>query len=174
MLLTQKHRDQITGAFCIFFYVLMLHKLWNGFLLFQIEPQLYSTRFDLSTWLLMNTGVHQLLLNNRTALLTFDLVFYSLPLIYWLVYKRSIRAASFVAVAMLVFNFIYLQCYSLYPANSIESFTAWMVFPLLLMTTTLPGFYFVLKSIRYFFLFFFFSSGVWIIIQVGLFNIAQM
>jgi hypothetical protein len=174
MQLTQKHRDEITWLYCLVFYALMFLKLWNGFLLFQVKPFIFNTRFDLVTWLFMNTGIHQWLLNNPFGWLAFDVLFYILPIVYLSCYKKSVRLAGAVSISMFIFNFIYIQCYTLYPNNSIESFTAWILFPLLLMTTKLKAFYHILHALRYFFLFFFASAAVWKFVQGGIFNINQM
>lgn len=174
MPLTEQHRKQIIHAFCIIFYLLLLLKLWNGFLLYQIKPILFNTRFDLVTWLVMKTGIHQWLLNNPFGWLAFDITFYLIPLVYLLAYKRSIRLASVVAIIMLIVNYIYIQCYTLYPANSIEGFIPWLLFPFLLMAVNLRSFYFILHALRYFFLFFFVSAAIWKFVQGGVFNINQM
>lgn len=174
MPLTEQHRKHIIYAFCILFYLLMLLKLSNGFLLFQLKPFLFNTRFDLVTWMLMKTGLHQLLLNSPKLWLAFDIAFYSMPLLYLLSRFKSVHTASVVAVIMLIVNFVYIQCYTLYPVNSIESFIPWLLFPFLLMCIDLRTFYFILHGLRYFFLFFCISAGIWKIAQGGLFNTGQM
>jgi hypothetical protein len=75
---------------------------------------------------------------------------------------------------MLIVNWVYIQCYTLYPTSSIESYTAWLLFPLLFITTNIKSFYFFLHGLRYFFLFFFASAGVWKLVQLGAFNTEQM
>lgn len=152
----------------------MFLKLKNGFLLYQLKPILFNARFDLFTWMVMKTGVHQWLLANPPGWIAFDIAFYLMPLLYLLAYKKSIRLASITAIIMLIVNFTYIQCYTLYPANSIESFTAWLLFPFLLMATDLKTFYFVLHALRYFFLFFFTSAAIWKFVQGGIFNINEM
>lgn len=174
MPLTYLHRKQITGAFCFIFYLLLIYKAWNGFLLVQLQPALFNNRFDLITWLLMKTSVHQWLLNNPTGWIIFDIAFYSMPLLYWLTFRENTILANFIAVVMLIVNHIYIQCYTLYPANSIESFTAWLLFPFLFMSVNLTTFYFILNALRYFFLFFFSSAAIWKFVQGGIFNIDQM
>ena len=174
MQLTSAHRSDIVKGYCIFFYVLMLHKIWNGFTLYQLKPAIFNTRYDVFTWIFMKTGIHQWLLNNPTGWLIFDCVFYGMPAIYWLLHQKNIKWASYSAIAMLIVNWIYIQCYTLYPANSMESFTPWLLFPFLLMTVNLKNFYWVFQGLRYFFLFFFASSGVWKVVQGSIFNLDQM
>lgn len=174
MSLTEKHRTQITLAYCIFFYVLLAYKFWNGMLLCQLQPILYNTRPDIFTWIFMKSGLHLWLLNNPRGWILFDGVFYAMPLLYYQLFKKWRLLSTGVAILMLIVNWIYIQCYTLFPANSIESYTAWLLFPFLFITIHLRSFYFILHSLRYFFLFFFTSAAVWKFIQGGIFNIDQM
>jgi len=152
----------------------MLYKIWNGGLLYQIKPHMFNTRSDVFTWIVMNTGIPKWLLDNRTGWLALDIAFYCMPLLYWLAYRKSIRLSSIVAILMLLINWIYVQCYTLYPANSIEGFIPWLLFPLLFICISLRSFYYVLHALRYFFLYFFASAGIWKIVQGGMFNFDQM
>lgn len=174
MQLSALHRKNLVRGYCLLFYLLMLYKIWNGFLLVQLKPSIFNLRYDLFSWILMNTGIHQWLINNEMGWILFDVIFYALPLIYWMAHHKSIRIASWIAFIMLPVNYIYVSCYTLYPANSIESFIPWLFFPVLLITTSLRGFYFVLHGLRYFFLFFFASAGIWKILQGAVFNTEQM
>ncbi|WP_147202564.1 hypothetical protein [Segetibacter aerophilus] len=122
----------------------------------------------------METGLHQSLLDNPSGWIVFDVLFYSMPLLYLLAFKKNVRVASAVAVVMMIVNFIYIQCYTLYPTSSIEGFIAWLLFPFLLMCTELRSFYFILHALRYFFLFFFASAAAWKFVQGGIFSIEQM
>ncbi|HEX8332758.1 MAG TPA: hypothetical protein VF622_09045, partial [Segetibacter sp.] len=142
--------------------------------LYQTQPFTFNLRFDLITWNLMQTGLHQWLLVNQFAFILFDIVFYSMPLIYWFASRVNSKARTVVAGIMLIVNWIYIQCYTLYPTYSIESYTVWLLFPLLFITPNLRSFYFLLHGLRYFFLFFFASAGIWKLVQYGAFNTEQM
>lgn len=174
MTLNPRHRRQVINWFCVLFYVLMIFKWMNGLFLYQVQPFIFNLRFDLVTWTLMQTGIHQWLLENSVRWIVFDIIFYSMPLFFWLLSKRNEKAGSVVAIFMLVVNWTYIQCYTLYPTNSIESYTAWLLFPILFITTNLRSFYFILHGLRYFFLFFFASAGIWKLVQGGVFNAEQM
>lgn len=165
---------KITLWYCIIFYILMLYKWWNGLFLTQLKPHLFNNRFDLVTWLFMKTGTHQGVINNTTAWLVFDIAFYSMPLLMYVAFVRSIRLGAIVSMVMLVVNWVYVQCYTLYPTNSIEAHIAWLLFPLLFITVNLQSFYFMLHGLRYFLLFFFASAGLWKIAQQGIINVDQM
>ncbi|MES2646235.1 MAG: hypothetical protein V4717_05125 [Bacteroidota bacterium] len=174
MQITAQHRQRFTITFLVIFYILAIYKLLNGLWLFQAAPYFFINRFDGTTWLLMQTGIHQWLLNNRTGWILFDVAFYVMPLTWYLAYKSHEGAGTIAAILWLIVNWVYVQCYTLYPINSIESHIAWLLIPLLFATTRLKSFYFVMHGLRYFFLFFFASAGIWKLRQGGIFYPEQM
>lgn len=174
MQLTEQHRRDCTKWYCILFYLLFVYKLWNGMLLFQLKPHLYNIRFDMVTWMLMQSGIHRWLIDNFNGWIALDFSFYIMPAIYWFAYKKRLKISAVLAFIMLLINWMYIECYTCYPANSIESFTAWLLFPFLLMTSSLRRFYFLLNGLRYFLLFFFSSAAAWKVAQSGLFNLSEM
>src|SRR5436190_17577130 len=139
----------------------MFYKWMNGLFLYQIEPAFFYTRQDLITWLFMQTGVHQWLLNNARGWILFDALFYSMPLLYLVIYNYAKKFSSIVAIAMLLVNWCYVQCYTLYPSNSIEAHIAWLLFPIAFIPQNKKTFQLLLEGLRYFFLYFFVSAGVW-------------
>jgi hypothetical protein len=146
----------------------------NGLFLYQLQPAFFYTRKDLVTWLFMQTGIHQWLLNNPGRCVLFDALFYSIPLLYLLIYKYVSKLASAVAIIMLSVNWFYVQCYTLYPSNSIEGHIAWLFFPVVFIPADKKTFILLFDGLRYFFLFFFASAAIWKVAQGGLFNISQM
>ncbi len=156
------------------FYALAIYKWLNGMFMYQMEPHFFNTRFDGTTWLLMQTGIHTWLLDNKTGWLLFDLAFYSIPLLWYSVWKKNEKTATWAALAWLVVNYIYIQCYTLFPTVSIEASIAWLLMPILFATSKTESFYYVMHGLRYFFLFFFASAAVWKIRQGGVFNADQM
>ena len=169
-----QERMKFTRLFVIIFYVLAAYKWLNGMWLYQMQPQFFNTRFDLSTWLFMQTGIHQWLLNNPAGWWLFDASFYTAPLLYWLLFRKNLRASALFSVLLLIINWLYVQCYVLYPTNSIEGYPGWLLIPFLLMTVRLRSFYFLMHGLRYFFLFFLFSAALWKVWQGGVFNGEQM
>lgn len=167
-------RVQFTKLFIVLFYLLAIYKWLNGMWMYQMQPQFFNTRFDFFTWIFMQTGIHQWLLGNRTGWILLDTAFYTMPFIYWMIFRRKSARAIPVAVLMLVSNWIYVQCYALYPTNSIEGYLAWLLFPFLFMSIRLKTFYFLMQGLRYFFLFFFASAALWKFYQGGIFNTQQM
>ena len=167
-------RVQFTKLFIILFYILAVYKWLNGMWLYQMQPQFFNTRFDFVTWLFMQTGIHQWLLGNRAGWIMFDVTFYTMPLLYWYAFRKNLKLSVWVAVLMLFINWVYVQCYVLYPTNSIEGYLAWLLFPFLFMSLRLQTFYFLMHGLRYFFLFFFVSAALWKFYQGGIFNTPQM
>jgi len=160
--------------YCIIFYVLMLYKWLNGLFLYQSQPSFFYTRQDMFTWLFMQTGLHQWLLNNKQGWILFDVLFYSMPLLYLLVYKFKRSFAPFAAIIMFVINWCYIECYTLYPINSIEAQIAWLIFPVVFIPNKKETFTLLFEGLRYFLLFFFVSAAVWKFVQGGIFSINEM
>ncbi len=174
MPLTLQHRNTFTYWWVIFFYVLAIIKWWQGLWLFQFDPFMFTTRFDGTTWLFMQTGLHLMVLQSNWAALMLDVLFYSFPFIYLLFYLRKPTTAPKIAWLWLIINWIYVQCYTLYPTNSIEAHIPWLLFPILFCSASLKSFYFVMQGLRYFFLYFFLSAGIWKLVNGGAFQPAQM
>src|SRR3978361_1670651 len=104
-------------SFTIIFYILAAYKLCVGMWMFQIQPQFFNTRFDFTTWLFMKTGIHKWLLGNQVGWFVFDVAFYGMPFLYWLAFNKNKNTSTYIAVAMLVVNWMYVQCYTLYSTN---------------------------------------------------------
>jgi hypothetical protein len=122
----------------------------------------------------MQTHLHQWLLNNLPTQILMDSLFYAMPLVYFLVSKRLEKFSVVTCILMLIINWIYVECYTLYPTNSIEGHLAWLLFPMAFLPNNEKTFRLLFEGLRYFFLFLFFSSGVWKVIQGGLFNLQEM
>lgn len=164
---------KVLKAYCIIFYVLMIYKWLNGFFLYQLQPSFFYTRQDLVTWIFMQTGLHQWLLNNPTSWLLFDIIFYSLPLLL-LIANKTKKFETPAAIIMLVVNWCYVQCYTLYPSNSIEGHLGWLLFPIVFLAKGEKTFSLLYEGARCFFLYFLVSAGVWKFAQSGIFHADEM
>jgi hypothetical protein len=122
----------------------------------------------------MQTGMHRWLLNNQEACMFFDFLFYSAPFFFLIHYKYNPEKSSAAAITMLLINLCYIQCYTLYPSNSIEGHIAWLLFPVVFIPNNNSTFQLLFEGLRFFFLFFFVSSGIWKIVNGGVFNLSQM
>jgi hypothetical protein len=165
---------KFTIYYCIFFYLLMIYKWINGMFLYQFEPTIFLNRFDGFTWVFMLTGIHQSVLNNETAWALFDSWFYAMPLMYLLVYRYAPKWSVIAAAWMLIVNWVYVQCYTLYPTNSIEAHMAWLLFPIAFLVNGPKTFRLLTEGLRYFFLYFFVSAALWKIVNGAVFNPEQM
>jgi hypothetical protein len=168
------YRNKIVVGYCTIFYVLMLYKWLNGMFMYQMQPAFFYTREDIFTWVFMTTGLHKWLLNNEGGWVLFDILFYTAPLLFYIVYNRFNAFVKPVVIAMLLINWVYVQCYTLYPTNSIEAHIAWLLFPIVFIPRNENTFALLFDGLRYFFLFFFASSGIWKFVQGGIFNFQQM
>lgn len=164
---------KVLKAYCIIFYILMIYKWLNGFFLYQLRPSFFYTRQDLVTWIFMQTGLHQWLLNNPAAWPLFDIIFYSLPLLL-LIANKTKKFETAAAIIMLVVNWCYVQCYTLYPSNSIEGHLGWLLFPVIFVAKEEKAFSLLYEAARYFFLYFLVSAGVWKFAQSGIFHTDEM
>lgn len=160
--------------YVIIFYTLFFYKLYNGLLLCQMQPLFLFARDDIFTWLFMQTGLPQWLLLHRQYFIVFDAAFYLIPLffVYTVVWRQ--KAMPLLALIMLLINWIYIQCYTLYPTNSVTLYIAWLIFPVVFLVNDEELFCLLFQGLRYFFLYFFFSAGVWKIVNGGVFNLLQM
>ncbi|MGN6618168.1 MAG: hypothetical protein ACTHJ5_13425 [Ilyomonas sp.] len=172
--MNQSLKYKVIRSYCIIFYVLMIYKFCNGLFLFQLQPSFFYLREDIFTWVFMQTGMHQWLLNNAYGCILFDILFYSAPVIYFVQFKFDPNRSAIMAIIMLVINWCYVQCYTLYPSNSIEGHIAWLLFPIIFIPSNPKTFALLFDGLRYFFLFFFISAGLWKFYQGGIFNPSQM
>jgi hypothetical protein len=174
MIFTEQIRARIIRAYVILFYLLAAYKWVSGMWLYQHDPFIFKTRFDGTTWLFMQTRIHQYLLHQEGGFLLMDILFYSIPVIYYKVYRRAPGQIMLAGFIMLLVNWFYVQNFTLYPTNSIEGNVGWLLFPFLLMTKGLRSSYYVFHGLLYFFLYFFVSAGLWKMCEGGLFNIGEM
>ena len=168
------YRNKIIAAYCIIFYVLMVYKWFNGMFLYQMDPYFFYAREDIFTWLFMGTGIHSFLLNNKAGLIVSDIFFYAAPLLFYFINRNFNKFAKPAAMVLLLINWLYVQCYTLYPTNSIEAHISWLLFPVVFVPKNIKTFALLFDGLRYFFLFFFASAGIWKFVQAGIFSSHQM
>ncbi len=160
--------------YVIICYTLLLYNLYNGLLLCQMQPLFLFMRDDVFSWLFMQTGLPQWLLLHPAYFIAFDTAYYTVPalFLYIIIYKNAYVQP--VAFLMLVVNWIYIQCYTLYPTNSITLYIAPLIFPAIFLAKDSRLFHLLFGGLRYFFLYFFFSAGIWKIVNGGVFNPLQL
>lgn len=170
-----KQQKQVVLLYLLITILLAGDRYMNGMLLTQVQPAFFVTPMNVTTWGIMYTGIHQLFIESKAACIVADILLVLLPLIYVLLFLAGkAKAVVICGWSILIFNWVYAQCYVIYPSNSIEGHIGWMLFPVVLVCRGLISFSFALHFIRYFFLFFFVSAAIWKIRNGGIFNIDEM
>lgn len=169
----QPFRHIIINYYCTVFYALFVFKWCNNMLLYQQQPVFIYNTFDAFSWLFMQTGIHKWLLQTKHFLL-FDVLFYTAPLSLLIASFTKQKWVSPAAVYVLVINWIYLQCYFLFPISSYTIFVVWLLFPLVFIPKNEATCLLLFDGIRYFFLYFFASAGIWKLINKSAFNPVQL
>ncbi len=167
-------RQRFTAWYLLLFYLLAAMHFMTGMWMHQMQPVFFNTRFDGFTWILMATDMHRWLLSNPAGQWAMDILFYGWPLIYFFVYRKSTVVCVVAGVVWVAINWLYVQCYTLYPTNSIEGHIAWLLFPVVFSFSGIRSFAFGIAGLRYFFIYFFVSAAIWKAVQGGLFNPQQM
>ena len=160
--------------YVIIFYTLFLYKAANGLLLCQVQPLFVFMRDDVFSWLFMQTGLPQWLPAHPRYFIGFDSIYFLAPALFLYTFTRRNAWVQLAAFLMLVVNWTYIQCYTLYPTNSITLYIALLIFPVIFLAKSGDLFYLLFQGIRYFFLYFFFSAGIWKIVNGGVFNPLQL
>lgn len=167
-------KKMIAVYYCIIFYTLLLYKAFNGLLLVQLKPVFFYAREDIFAWLLMQTGIHQWLINHPGGYVYFDLLYYTAPALLLLFIYKKPALTSYVALYMLAANWLYIQTYTLYPTGQIGHYIAWLIFPIFFIAKKEETSKLLFEGLRYFFLFFFLTAGLWKIINGGIYNPLQL
>jgi hypothetical protein len=169
----------------LLFYALAAYRWVGGLWMYQLQPFIFKTRQDIFTWVFMQSRIH-LWLAGPTAYwrwVMFDGLFYSAPLVYYVLARgaesraRGSAGRGVVitgAIYLLVVQWTYIQCYTLFGVPSIEGFVGYMLFPILFLSSGESTFTYLWEGLRYFFLFIFASAGCWKIVQGGIFHLYQM
>jgi len=174
MPLTESIRIRLIKQYCIIFLIIIIYKYFTKGFLFQLPPFFFYNKLDFTTWLVMLTGVHRAFLNNFTLCFISDVLFCSLPFIYFFAYLKSKKLASIIGFIICIVNITYAVIYCSFPTDSLENHIALILFPVVFTALTLNTFWFLINGLRYFFLFFFASAGIWKIWQGGIFDFQQM
>lgn len=145
---------------------------FNGLLLHQLKPVFFLNRLDFSLNLLFLTNIQHFIIKSYYVQLLFDILYLALPVL--LVLTINTKKQIYFAILNSFFNIVYALIVSSVSIISIEGFAGWMLLPLLFITVSDRGFYYLLNSLRYIFLLIFFSAGVWKIRTGAIFSIEQM
>jgi len=174
MQLTDRVRKRIVLWYCVICLCIFMYRYFTNGLLSQIVPVSFINKIDFTTWIIQVTGLHKKLLNNFYLCLIADGIYFLFPFVYLFIFLSKRRFIKLAGLLLFVYSLIYSVVYCCYPIDSIETHIALMVFPIVLIPSSLQGFGLMFEAVRYFFLFFFSSAGIWKLVQGGLFNLQQM
>jgi hypothetical protein len=171
---SMEHRNKLMQWYAIGFTAIISYRWWHNMLLYQMDPQFFVNRMDMTTWLLMSTGLHKAFLQHRWLLGAMDVLLLLLPVSYFRLQQKGHRWQYALGWTILLFNFVYFQIYTLYPTTSIEGYIGLMAMPLLFTCRSNQRFFFTYHFLRFLFLYFFASAGFWKLKAGGFFNLEQM
>ncbi len=174
LLLTEKHIKQFAIFYCSCFLLCYAWFAYHGLLFSSINPVFFLNRLDITHNLFMVTNLHHYLLQNSWLRISFDLLYFLLPLclVYCVIKNRKVQ--SLLAIAIVFFNIVYNSFFSTMSFVSVENFTAWMIVPLVFYARTPKGFYYIMHICRLLFIIIFFSAALWKVRAGGLFNVEEM
>ncbi|HMD01181.1 MAG TPA: hypothetical protein VKH37_13555 [Ferruginibacter sp.] len=172
--LNETHKKRYAIFYIICFGIYYCWYWFHGILLHQIEPVFYHNRLDLTTNIVMMSGLQSAIIRSPSLQLVLDGLFILLPLLMCAACVAGSRIQRPLAILTAIFNLVYAIMLSLMSPLSIEGFTGWMLLPLLFAFKKEASFYYILHCLRYLFILIFSSSALWKICTGAVFNTEQM
>ena len=120
------------------------------------------------------SNIQHYLLTYSPLRVCFDVTYLLLPFLLTIAVVKGHTASKPIAFCTFLFTIVYNLLLSAVTYTSIEGSVGFILFPVILSATTVSGFYFNLHSVRIIFLLFFFSSGIFKLRSLAVFNIDQM
>ena len=174
MFLTNTHRKQFAVFYFIIFALGFFWLFFNDTLLHQLRPVFFLNRLDVSVNFLLLTNLHKAIINSPGLQTAFDLIYILLTILLCITVYINNKWQYWLAIAVIVFNFIYAILLSILSPYSIEGFVGWLLLPLLFAFKSDKAFYYLLNLMRYFFILVFFSAALWKIRTGAIFNMEEM
>ena len=174
MFLSNTHRKQFALYYFICFTIYYTWYFYHGLLLHQLRPVFFHNRLDMTVNVLMLTNLHIAVINSPFLQMLFDSLYFLLPLLLCMAIFARHRLQYFLAILTAVFNLVYAVLISSTSPLSMEGFSGWIMLPLLFAFKSEQSFYYILHTLRYFFLLIFSSAALWKIRAGGIFNLEQM
>ncbi|HSN59717.1 MAG TPA: hypothetical protein VLR49_02190 [Ferruginibacter sp.] len=174
MQLTKLHRKQFLIFYFICFAGTYCWLVLNGLLLHQIAPVFFINKLDFSRNLLMLTDIQHAVINSYFLQVILDVVYILSALVLLASSLAQHKSQYWLAVLHSIYNFIYAMLITSVSTLSIEGYISWILIPVIFAFRSETSFYFMLHSMRYFFLMIFASAAFWKIRAGGIFNIEQM
>ena len=146
----------------------------HGMMLHQLAPVFFLNKLDVTVNVVLLTNLHTAVMNSPVLQLTLDGLYFLLPVLLCICCIGGYRLQYILAIATAVFNLCYGILLSTMSPLSIEGFTGWIMLPLVFAFKKDGYFYYMLHTMRYFFLLIFASAALWKIRAGGIFNTEQM
>ncbi len=139
----------------------------NDLMLHQISPTHFINKLDITTNILLATGIPALVVKNSFIQLFIDILYSCLPILFLVsVYKN--KFTKLVSIASFLVNLIYSLLLSIFTFISPEPSLGWVLIPLLFFTVNSNGFAIRLQTLRYLFILFFISAALWKVVSGGI------
>lgn len=174
MFLSSIHRKKIAAFYFICFALYYGWYYVHGMLLHQLSPVFFLNKLDITVNLVLLTNLHNAVINSPVLQVVFDSLYILLPMSLFISCRAGYRVQYILAIATAVFNLIYAILLSVMSPLSIEGFAGWIMLPLVFAFKRESSFYYMLQTLRYFFLLIFSSAALWKIRAGGIFNTEQM
>lgn len=174
MQLTNLHRKQFLIFYFICFAITYCWLAYNDLLLLQIKPVFFLNKLDFSRNLLMLSDVQHAVLRSHLLQIIFDAVYILSPLALLISGLAQHPTQYAFAILNSFVNFIYAMMITSVSTLSIEGYVSWILLPLMFAFKPGVSFFYMLHTMRYFFLIIFSSAALWKIRAGGIFNIEQM
>jgi hypothetical protein len=172
--LTNLHRKQFLIFYFICFAGTYCWLAYHDLLLFQIKPVFFLNKLDFSRNLLMLSDIQHAIIGSHLLQMILDAVYILSPLALLISGLAQHPAQFGIAVFNSLINFIYAMMITSVSTLSIEGYVSWILLPLMFAFKSEGSFFYMLQTMRYFFLIIFSSAALWKIRAGGIFNIEQM
>ncbi|WP_255155355.1 hypothetical protein [Ferruginibacter sp. HRS2-29] len=172
-MLTNKNINRFAAFYLLCFLLSYAWFFFYGFNFSALQPVYFLNKPDVTGNFFMLTGLQQQLIKHQWMRILMDTLYLLLPCLLVLACFKKSRLQGFLAVATSVFSMLYGYFFTMMCFGSIEGFIAWMLVPLLFISTSTKGFYYLLHGLRILFILFFFTAALWKIRLGGVFNTDQ-
>ena len=170
--------DKQTNQFALFYLLcFIINGSWfwyNNLLLSSIDPIYFTNKLDFTRNILMLSNVQHYLINVSWLRISFDLLYYLLPILLTILFIKKLKGRAIIAYITCIFTIVYSLCFSSFTYISMEGYIGWILFPLIFSALTLTGFYYHMHAIRIIFILIFLSAAMLKIQSGAVFNIQQM
>ncbi len=173
-MLSRKHINQFAIFYISCFAISYGWILYYGLNLSTYNPIFFVNKLDISNNLLWLTNIQNTIISQKWICILLDLIYGLLPLLLLFTVYKEKKISNYVAIALSLYNLMYSLLLSSFTFLSIHMFISWIFIPLLFCGQKEKDFYYSLQSLRIIFIVIFFSTGLWKIVNEGLYNMEQM